>query len=345
MDAKKLVLLIGALFVAAVTAVMAKHMSNSAVAPQVAAAQPAVTGPQVLVATRALPVGTILGPDALRFQPWPQDMVDGAYFVRGAPNVDPAKMTGMVVRNAITAGQPVTQGSVVSPGDRGFLAAALTPGMRAVTVSATGATAVAGFIFPGDRVDVVLSQEVTGTDGGASLKAAETIARNVRVLATDQRTDNAPTPEGKTEVRSYSLVTMEATPKLAEKIAVAEKLGELSLSLRPLADDTQQLEKAVAAGDVKVPAGTDPAAEKKMLLELASKPQDGGASFTTGGEVSRFARSTIPSQRPAATSSTAADMHGAPAAPGQPAAPAVPLGPTVRVARGNTVTAMPVGGK
>ncbi|WP_419825843.1 Flp pilus assembly protein CpaB [Sphingomonas sp.] len=342
MDAKKLILLVGALFTAAITAVMAKHMAGTSAAPVVMAAAPAQpVGPQVLVATKPLPVGTILGPDSIRFQPWPKDLIDGAYYVRGAPNVEVAKLQGTVVRNAITAGQPITQGSLVAPGDRGFLAAALTPGMRAVTVSVSAATSVAGFIFPGDRVDVLLSQDVSGTDGGQGLKATETIVRNVRVLATDQRTDNEPNPQGRTDVRGFSLVTVEATPKLAEKIAVAEKIGTLSLSLRPLADDTQELERAIASGDLKVPAGTDPGAENRMLLDLASKPQDTNTTVTTGGEVSRFQRSTMPPQKTVTGGLGAAPPAAAPAAA---PAPAVPAGPSIRVSRGTAVSLMPIRG-
>jgi pilus assembly protein CpaB len=300
---------------------------------------PVPTGPQVLVATKPLPVGTILGPDSVRFQSWPKDLVDGAYYVRGQANVDPAKMIGMVVRSDITAGQPVTQGSLVSPQDRGFLAAALTPGMRAVTVAVGGASAVAGFVFPGDRVDLMLTQTVngSGTDGSSQpLNAAETIVRNARVLATDQRFDNQPTPEGKTQISTINMVTLEATPKLAEEIAVAQKLGSLSLSLRPLADTNEDLEKAIASGDINVPAGTDTKAEKKVLLDLASRPQDGKSTFTTGGEVSRFARTSVP------RASSQLAMNGAGA---QVAAPGVPSGPVVHIARGNTVTDTPVGGK
>src|SRR3546814_8352630 len=85
--------------------------------------QPKLDGPQVLVSTRALPVGTIIGPDSFRFQPWPKELVEQAYFLKG--ETDPASLAGTVVRNTITAGQPITQGSLVKPGDRGFLAAAL----------------------------------------------------------------------------------------------------------------------------------------------------------------------------------------------------------------------------
>ena len=352
MDGKKIALLVGALFVAAVTAIMAKNMFGTATAPQaVAAIAPQPTGPQVLVATKPLPVGTILGPDSVRFQPWPKDLVDGAYYVKGQASVDPTKMIGMVVRTEVTAGQPVTQGSLVSPQDRGFLAAALTPGMRAVTVSVGGASAVAGFVFPGDRVDLVLTSNVDVTATASTTAAApvqvqvkddrplntsETIIRNIRVLATDQRFDNQPTPDGKTQVSNFSLVTLEATPKMAEKIAVAQKIGSLSLSLRPLADSTTDLEKSIAAGDLSVPAGTDPKSEKKMLLDVASEPQDGATTFTTGGEVSRFARG-------AGRTGQMFAQNGGGKAPAAMLAPA-PL-PVIHVARGNNVTDTPVGGK
>jgi len=335
MDGKKIALLVGALFVAAVTAIMAKSMFGQTVTPTVVAAAAQPTGPQVLVATKPLPMGTILGPDSVRFQPWPKDLVDGAYFVRGQDGADPVKMQGMVVRADVSAGQPVTQGALVSPKDRGFLAAALTPGMRAVTISVSGASAVAGFVFPGDRVDIMLTQQIansSGQQGGPSMNASETILRNVRVLATDQRFDNQPTPDGKTTVSNFSLVTLESTPKIAEKIAVAQKLGALSLSLRPLADTTQELEQQIAAGDIAVPAGTDPKAEKKMLVDLASRPQDNQTTFTTGGEVSRFARNTGSKAGPAIA------LGAGPSLGGQPA------GPVVHVARGNTVSDTPVGG-
>jgi pilus assembly protein CpaB len=336
MDGKKIALLVGALLVAAVTAIMAKNLFGSTATPQAMAAAAVPTGPQVLVATKALPVGTILGPDALRFQPWPKDLIDGAYYKRGDIGADPVKMQGMVVRNGITAGQPVTQGSLVSPKDRGFLAAALTPGMRAVTVSVSGATGVAGFVFPGDRVDIVLTQDVTGGGDGQPLHTSETVVRNIRVLATDQRSDNVPKPDGTTDVRNFALVTMEATPKLAEKISVAQKIGTLSLSLRPLADTTEELEKAIAAGDVTVPAGTDPKVETSMMLNLASQPQDSATTFTTGGEVSRFQRTTVPPKPPVAMQT--------PGAPGGAPVGSV-SGPVVHVARGITVTDAPVGGK
>src|SRR3546814_854255 len=124
-------------------------------------------------------------------------------------------LVGTVVRFPITAGEPLTQGALVHPDDRGFLAAALGPGMRAVTVKVSKEEGVAGFVFPGDRVDVLLSQKLK-VDGGTAylddeLFTAETIVRNVRVLATDQRY-NALDENGKTPVRTFGSVTLEATP-------------------------------------------------------------------------------------------------------------------------------------
>ena len=348
MDSRKLFLLVGALLVAAVTAFFARSLIVGSSAPQAEAmapaAAPVVDGPEVLVATRSLPVGTILDATALKFQPWPKELVDGAYFLKQA--TDLKALQGTVVRNAITAGQPVTQGALVKPGDRGFLAAALGPGMRAVTVPVSAQASVAGFVFPGDRIDLVLTQEVAGGGDGPPLKVSETIIRNLRVLATDQRTDNAVGEDGKTQVSTFSTVTLEATPKIAEQVAVAQEIGKLSLSLRSIADNSAELEEAIASGAVTVPDG-DPKAEKAMMLQLASRPQTGSSTFMTGADVSRFQRRSVPGKAAGggASGGPGGVTNTAPMPGGGPIVGAAPVGPVVRVARGNNVTAVPVGGK
>jgi pilus assembly protein CpaB len=326
MNVRKLMLMAGALVFAAICAVTARSMFGGGSQPAAAAAPAEPTGPQVLVATRTLPVGTIIGPDAFRYQPWPKDLIDNAYFIKGQA---PQAVQGTVVRYAITAGQPITQGALIKPGDRGFLAAALAPGMRAVSISVTAQASVAGFVFPGDRVDLLLTQTVAGGGDGQPLKATETIVRNLRVLATDQKTDKTSDADGKTVVVTFSNVTIEATPKIAEKIAVAQSVGTLSLSLRSIADDRMELEREIAAGEVNAP--TDPKAEKDMLLQIASRPVDTDTTFTTGGDVSRFQPTRVP-PKPAV-----APVPG----PAVGAAPAVPIGPTIVVARGNNVTITP----
>lgn len=351
MDVKKLVLLIGALIVAAITAVTAKNMFSGAGAPSAAAKPVVPAGPEVLVATRALPIGTIIDAEALRFQRWPEGLVQPAYYIKGKPGVNPQALIGTVVRNEITAGQPFTQGSLIKPGDRGFLAAALGPGMRAVTVAVSATSGVAGFVFPGDRVDIVLTQQVEGGGDGTPLKVSETILRNVRVLATDQRM-SAQGEDGKQVVQRFSMVTLEATPKIAEKIAVAQTIGALSLSLRSIADNSAELERAIASGEVTVPQTDDPKAEKRMLLAITNQPVDTKSTYTIGSDVSRFQRGTVPGKgnKAPSDSSRIADAIGSLAAAASGKGPgtggaAAPTGPVVRVARGNNVTHVPVGAK
>ncbi|HWL47300.1 MAG TPA: RcpC/CpaB family pilus assembly protein, partial [Sphingomonadaceae bacterium] len=171
---------------------------------------------------------------------------------------------------------------------------------------------------------------------GPPLKASETIVRNMRVLATDQRTDNKVGDDGKSVVQTFSSVTLEATPRIAEKIAVAQTIGQLSLSLRSIADNNAELERAIAAGEVTVPDNADPRAEKQMLLAIASRPIDTDTTYTVGADVSRFQRRTVPGKPQENASAMPAEAG---------TAGVVPSGPVVRVARGNVVTAVPVGGK
>ncbi|MEL7689135.1 Flp pilus assembly protein CpaB [Citromicrobium bathyomarinum] len=342
MDRKKLVLLLAALVIAAGTAFIARSMFAGSSAPEAVAAtadaQP--TGPRVLVANRSLPVGTIITQDAIGFQAWPNELVQDAYFIDGESDV--SKLLGTVVRFQITAGEPVTQGALVAPGDRGFLAAALAPGMRAVTVPVNANTAVAGFVFPGDRIDLMMTHDANG------LKATETILRNLRVLATDQSTSQN-TVDGQTVARTVSTVTLEVTPKIAEKIAVAQTVGTLSLSLRSIADNSTDLERAVASGDIKIPDNATPEEEARLLARARAMPSDTGSSYVTGADVSRFAIRSATQSSPSGPSNNVGEgsspMPIIQASNGVPvqSAPAAPSGPTVRVMRGEQSTSVAAG--
>ena len=305
MDKKKLMLLLGAMVIAIGTALAARSMlAGGQASPAVQAALPIMPkGPRVLVAQRSLPPGTIITADAVTFQEWPGGMVRDAYFVDG--KIDMNKLIGTVVRYPVTAGQPMTQGSLVAPGDRGFLAAALGPGMRAVTITVSEKSGVAGFVFPGDRVDILLSSTVKITSSAQAgnmklnddrdLHATETILRNLRVLATDQSTESE-TASGKTVVKNIHTVTLEVTPKIAEKIEVAQAAGSLSLTLRSLADSQSDLDRAIATGAVQLPTGAGPGAgkagEAKALASAARSQIEAKSdnSFVTGSDVSRFER-------------------------------------------------------
>ena len=339
MDKKKLMLLLGALIRAIGTAMAARSLFIGAGAPKADAASQVTKGPKVLVAQRALPVGTIITADSVAFQAWPKEMVQDAYFIDG--EADMAKLMGTVVRYPITAGQPVTQGGLVAPGDRGFLAAALGPGMRAVTIPVSAKTGVGGFVFPGDHVDLLLTQTVPSQGDGPPLKTTETILRNIRVLATDQSTETV-VEEGKTVVREFRTVTLEVTPKIAEKVDVAQTIGTLSLALRSLADNQAELDQSIASGTLKVPAGATKDQETKFLTEAMNRPSDHGATFVTGGDVSRFQRRTVPSAP--RTAQVIATNYATPNISQPAGARSSGTSTTVvRVTRGKTTTAEPVG--
>jgi len=184
----------------------------------------------------------------------------------------------------------------------------------------------------------VLTQTINGEEGQA-LKAAETVLRNLRVLATDQRTEQKTTENGKTIVRAFRTVTLEVTPKLAEKVAVAQTIGTLSLVLRSIADNQAELDKAIASGDISIPEGASPEEEERILRTAMSKPIDKGTTFSTGGDVSRFQRKSMPAQKAAKPTRTPPAM-GVPAkVNGAP----VQAGPSVRVTRGKKTQQVPVG--
>ncbi len=192
--------------------------------------------PSILVAKTAMPAGTFIQPDQLTWQVWPSDNVSEAYLKKGARTAE--EFAGAVVRSGIAAGEPITDGRLIKTNDRGFMAAVLTPGMRAVSVQINETTGISGFIFPGDKVDVLLTQSIQETaEGGAkkSRRASETILNNIRVLAVDQRVDDQ-----KPEAKVAKTATLEVTAKQAEKLALVADLGKLSLSLRSLSADQSE---------------------------------------------------------------------------------------------------------
>jgi pilus assembly protein CpaB len=180
-----------------------------------------------LAAAADIPAGQILQGPHLEWTDWPEDAVKEG-FVRDEG--DGHAFEGAVVRSLLLAGEPVTDRRVVKPGDRGFLAAMLTPGRRAVSVDVDAATGIAGLVFPGDRVDVVLTHVIEQTNTGTRRRASETVLSDIRVLALDERVDNQ---TGEPLVAKTA--TLELTAKQVEVVTVAAQLGRLSLSLRSLA--------------------------------------------------------------------------------------------------------------
>jgi pilus assembly protein CpaB len=236
MNSKRIVFLLLAVIVAGTTAFLARawlQAERAAIAAQIASPKPvAAPSVQVLVAKNALRTGQLIKPEDLRWQAWPQGALPQTYIIEGKrPLTD---FVGAVARTSFRIGQPLVDTDIVMPGSRGFLAAVLRPGLRAVSVPATATSAVSGFIYAGDRVDVLLTHTLNGPNGQHS--ATETILRNARVIAMDQRLDFA--PGDKPEVGKTA--TLELTAKQTEIVTLGVKMGELSLVLRSLQDEEER---------------------------------------------------------------------------------------------------------
>jgi pilus assembly protein CpaB len=144
-------------------------------------------------------------------------------------------MVGAVVRRGIAEGFPITDGSVVKPGERGFLAAVLAPGMRAVSLPVNATSSNAGLIFPGDRVDLILTQTLGVADGVTTRRVSETVLRDIRIIA--MGSDTSDETGGDRNHENAKTATFEVDPRVAEKVTLLNELGKLSLSLRSLANE------------------------------------------------------------------------------------------------------------
>lgn len=239
MSARRIVLPVLALALAGGTAYLAHDWVQSQKRPAQAASEPApVERKAVLVAAVDLAPGQFLHAEGMRWQEWPDVSLPDTYIVKGtAPEED---LAGAVVRQQVAAGQPLTRAGVVKPGDRGFLAAVLEPGMRAVSVPVDEASSNAGLIFPGDRVDLILTQTIGGDDSADGTKTAarrvsETVLTDVRVIAMGRKLHNDTGEEVGGAADRARTTTLEVDGAGAEKVALVTELGKLSLSLRSLA--------------------------------------------------------------------------------------------------------------
>jgi len=217
-----------ALVVAAGTASLARHrLSEARVELKQEAKEEVSPTAFVLVAARDLPSGTLLHVEDMVWQSWPDEQINDAYLRKGKD--EPQSLAGSVVRLRIAKGEPVSSGRFIAPGERGFLAAVLAPGMRATSVTLTTATDIAGLILPGDHVDLILSHPIKNElePNAPPRQASETVLTNIRVVAIDQIVND----QDKKPITGKT-ATFEVTPKQAEIIEVAKSLGNLTLVLR-----------------------------------------------------------------------------------------------------------------
>lgn len=233
--ARKIVLIIFALLITGATVLFVRSWAGHQNKVETAAVKvvPVETKTQILVAATDLPAGTLVQEQDVKWQAWPEtDDVEDMYVVKDVRSLD--EFIGTVVRQGITAGEPITDARMVHPGERGYLAAVLSPGTRAVSIPLDATSGISGFVFPGDRVDVILThgivKETEAEGDSGARRASETILTDVRIVAMDQSTNDQ-----QQEASVRRTATLEVSPKGAEIIAVASELGHLSLSLRSLA--------------------------------------------------------------------------------------------------------------
>lgn len=270
MNIRMVMLAVFAIISAAVTFFLAKTWIDSQrdeMRRRAEAMKPNVTeSVNVLVAKSNLPSGLILAREHVEWKPWPEKGVSPNYLMEGREKAD--DIVGNVVRGGIISGEPITKGRVIAPGDRGFMAAVLRPDMRAVSIRVRPETSVAGFIRPGDQVDLMLlhSARPANSDSRKEHRIAETVLNDLRVIAVDQR------PEDQDGSASLAkTITLEVTKKQAEIVLVASQIGTLSVILRSLARPDAQPDQLAKAPER--PTRTWDAEASKVLPSIGG-PKD-----------------------------------------------------------------------
>lgn len=237
--------------------------------------QTPIARPAILVSTRAIPAGTLLRPGDVSWRDATPGEIRAGSLVRG--QISEAEFVGAITRREFGAGEPLVASELVKPGDRQFLAAALKPGARAVSIAVDATQSSGGLILPGDRVDVILTQTFgTTPDNPVAQSASETILRNLRVIAVDQSINAQIRPSAASsgvlsaDSRIPKTVTFETSELEAEQLFVGAQLGRLQLSLRPL-----ELPAATPSGpDVRGPtwaANVSPALKDFSQRQQPSK--------------------------------------------------------------------------
>lgn len=185
----------------------------------------------VLVAVRDVEPGQFVTAEDFAWEEWPRDNINAAFIRRTARPDAPQDFEGAIVRSPIYGGEPIRQSRLVRAGSGGYLSAVLPSGMRAVSTRTSPQTGAGGFILPNDRVDVILTRRDPSGQRGDDY-FSERVLSNVRVLAIDQTDEER---NGRTAAVG-NLATLELLPDQAEVLALAEQLGDLTLSLRSIAD-------------------------------------------------------------------------------------------------------------
>ncbi|WP_375690711.1 Flp pilus assembly protein CpaB [Pseudooceanicola sp. LIPI14-2-Ac024] len=233
---------------------------NLAVGPDSATAMPDVEMIDVVVAQAEIPFGQAIEPTMLTTQSWPRSaMVPGLYTrIDAVTGEEPRRALGRIF-----PGEPILAAKLSAPGERVTIVQKLTPGHRAMAINVDAATAVGGFVTPGDRVDIVM------TEGNGAEMRAVTVLQNVRVVGIDQIAE-----EQQDQPMVARTITVEVSPEEGQKLALAQRAGRLSLSLREAdAPDLEPL-KQINLADLFDTPEPEPevAPEPEIVVEVQAEP-------------------------------------------------------------------------
>ncbi|HQT65054.1 MAG: Flp pilus assembly protein CpaB [Acidocella sp. 20-57-95] len=222
--------LVIALIAVSIFGVSMMNQSSSNQSKQVAGSLGSVAPTQqILVAAGLEEAGSLLQPSDIRSATVLANAVPPGASLDTPENR--SALIGAMTRTAISPGAPILDGQVIHPGDHGFLAAVLAPGMVATTVGVDAISGAAGLIWPGDHVDLLLTETLDDPSVPLGQRiVAEVVMRDIRVIATGQQLvqGGQVANNGKSQAPATT-VTLEVTPDQAARTAVATKLGPLSL--------------------------------------------------------------------------------------------------------------------
>ena len=230
MNRSRIIVLVLAAFAAGAAALLVRSLIGGGTPPTKAAVNPVINAVGVLVASRNIDPGSRVTPDMVRWQDWPKSSIDSQFLTKESNPSSDEIVKGTVARAPIIAGEPITNTKIVHADSTGVMAAMVSPGMRAVSIPITTESGAGGFILPNDRVDVIVTLEVSEQP---KLYAARTLLHAVRVLAVDQTY----TQDKDQKTVLAKTATLELSPQQSEAVEAASAAGTVSLALRPLGDN------------------------------------------------------------------------------------------------------------
>ena len=236
MRLRGILILLLALVVGATAVYLARGWIESQVPEPVVITEEKVPLTTVVVAQRNLFFGDRLRADFLEERSWPKDTVPEGSFAK----IDELTAEERVVIRQIARNEPILRGKITGEDGRASLSAQITSSMRAITIRVNDILGVAGFVLPGDRVDLLLTREVADNNPVTSI-----LLQNVKILGIDQNADEA---TGGTQLGNAA--TMEVTPEQAQRIILATTVGEISLALRNYIDVDPAVHRPVTLADL-----------------------------------------------------------------------------------------------